>query len=518
MKIRYVGLPKDPRTGEARKTFLYRADHRTKVRQVLWGDWLRIDGESGGWAKVLWGARDNPETVFIPSDHIVERRPMEIIFLDVGQGDGAILITPEAQAEEDVIVIDAGERWNMAHYLGRRFRYRDYKFTAAVITHPDKDHYYGFRDVFSNHQFGFDTVYHSGLAERPVSGDWQKFGGKVRDAASGLDYLTGLPVDDAAFRALFSDGPRINDFDYPSVMNAAVNNPNVKKFAMLSNAHGTMEDGRCYMPGFAPSDGRGYAIEALGPVAEFDAAGDPRLRVIKYVNPETGRLNTAGYSEVKNGHSVLLRLHYGKCRVLFGGDLNRAAEQFLLTHYGEMPAWPDDAVEATAMIAKARTRLRSEVMKVCHHGSSDVTDEFLTAVDAEAFVISSGDEKGHIHPRPDLLGRLGKLGRGERPVLLSTELQRATREKEDEDIAIGIAVDINRLMENPDDALRDDIVSRVMDLGGSNVTRYGAIHLKTDGEDLITAFRTEQDEETDKWFFYQYRLAADGTLSGVDGD
>ncbi|QGW83408.1 hypothetical protein [Variovorax paradoxus] len=63
-------------------------------------------------------------------------------------------------------------------------------------------------------------------------------------------------------------------------------------------------------------------------------------------------------------------------------------------------------------------------MKSCHHGSEKVTDAFLDAVNPAAFIISSGDEEGHIHPRPDLLGRGGL------PVILSTELQRSSRAME----------------------------------------------------------------------------------------
>jgi hypothetical protein len=36
----YAGL------GDAgRKLYLYKADRKTKVRQVLWGDWLTVEGE-----------------------------------------------------------------------------------------------------------------------------------------------------------------------------------------------------------------------------------------------------------------------------------------------------------------------------------------------------------------------------------------------------------------------------------------------------------------------------------------
>ena len=44
-----------------------------------------------------------------------------------------------------------------------------FQFHAAVITHPDKDHYRGFEPIFASPQFGFDVVYHSGICERITS-------------------------------------------------------------------------------------------------------------------------------------------------------------------------------------------------------------------------------------------------------------------------------------------------------------------------------------------------------------
>lgn len=93
---RFVGLPKKA-SGERDKTYLFEADRETRVVEVLWGDWLWIDGvEADGWLRVIWGrSGPNPRTVFIPENHTTDTRPLEIIFLDVGQGDGAVLITPE---------------------------------------------------------------------------------------------------------------------------------------------------------------------------------------------------------------------------------------------------------------------------------------------------------------------------------------------------------------------------------------------------------------------------------------
>ena len=49
-------------------------------------------------------------------------------------------------------------------------------------------------------------------------------------------------------------------------------------------------------------------------------------------------------------------------------------------------------------------------------------------------------------------------------------------------------------------------------LGRSNVTVYGTIYLKTDGERLIAAFRIETRSELKKWFTFEYEFDADGEL------
>ena len=264
--------------------------------------------------------------------------------------------------------------------------------------------------------------------------------------------------------------------------------------AMLSTQHGTQADGRCWMPGFAPADGRGYTIEILGPFVETDANGKQRLRVL------------GGYGETKNGHSVLLRLNYKDFRVLFGGDLNLPAEKYLLKKYAGLTRWPTTSADREAMIEAARNFFRAEVMKVCHHGAADVTDEFLMAVNPAAFVISSGDKEGHVHPRPDLLGRLGRAGRGAAPVLLCTELQRSTREKEDAKVVERLTKAIEGLTAKPTEARKKQMLKDVDDLGRPNVDVDGAIYVKTDGQRLIAAFKKEDNSPTDRWFYFEYSV------------
>lgn len=507
MAHRFVGLPKDDK-GKTLKTYLFRENRTTKFRQVLWGDWLTIDGEEpDGWLRVTWGPNGpDPQTVFIPKEHTTDTRPLEIIFLDVGQGDGAVLITPEHDDSEAVMVIDAGISDNMFEFLLKRFKpyNEDFQFHAAVITHPDEDHYGGFEPIFATPSCGFDVVYHSGLVERPVSGTFEKVGGTQRDLADGVSYISALAIDTDDITQLFGDGVDIGDFEFPKVMRNALNNPKINAFAMLSTEHGTKEDGRTWMPGFAPADDRGYAIEVVGPIVEFDTAGNPRLR------------RNGSYGETKNGHSVLLRLHYGNFKVLFGGDLNDKAEKFLLKRLSGLDRFPRAGSQTyTDMIDTASETFGADVMKVCHHGSEKVTDAFIETVNPVAFVISSGDKEGHIHPRPDLLGRLGKLGRSATPVLLSTELQRSTRELEDEKMVQRLIERVNQLRDAPTDNRRDRIMDDIWTLGRSNVIVYGTIYLKTDGERLIAAFRVETGSETKKWFAFEYRFDDQGELQLV---
>ena len=473
-----------------------------KVRQVLWGDFLTLDPAASpdpAWTFVLWGASGgNPTRLKIGSAFVIDERPLEIVFVDVGQGDGCVLITPERDGTERIMVIDAGKTHHMAEFLEQRFKIvqntANLTFHAAVITHPDEDHYGGFEPIFRDTQAKFRHLYHSGLVERPVSGEFQKLGGKAKLAGDKVFYLRELAVTDAETRALFQ--PPAGGFDYPRMIKHAIDRNAVGTYAMVSTRHGDLEAGSAWLPGFGPAANKPYTIEILGPWVEEDPNGKPKLRVL------------GDYGVTKNGHSVILRLRFENFSVLFGGDLNTPAEKFLLKQHTGIDKWPTTIVERDVFVAEARTTFRSDVLKVCHHGASDVTDEFLMAVNPAAFVISSGDEETHVHPRPDLLGRLGRNGRGFSPVLLSTELQRSVREREDEDLAIELKDLIDKQVAapapDPDRTVR--IADLIRELARTNVEVDGAIYLKTDGKQLITAFRNEANSDKKKWFYFRYTL------------
>ena len=511
MGICFVGL-----RDKGKKTYLYKdpqCSKKEELRQVLWGDQLQIEKPKPGEnvpkhvLKVIW-APNSPEgkkqEAFIKKDHTTPHRPLEIIFVDVGQGDGCVLIAPGQGKKERVIVIDAGPKDHMKKFLEERFgSYSNFDFEAAVLTHCDMDHYKGFEEIFKDANIGFNTIFHNGLLERADGDKIYRLG----DLTNCKKYLKNFTETESQVEKYFSDSSKFGKKKFPPVMHAALSNPKIKHFKMLSTQHGTKAGNRRYMPGFEPSDKNNYAtIEVLGPVVEFSGQ-----------NKDEKLLRKIGkYGETKNGHSVLLRLKVGDFSVFFGGDLNKKAEKFLLKHYAEIEKFPKKGTKSYCeMVEKAAGYFRSDVMKVCHHGSSKVTDAFLQAVHPASFIISSGDREGNMHPRPDLLGRLGRHGRGDAPVLLLTELQRSTREFENLDLEKKLLANIKKLAdptgkisEKSKKNLLKKLKSSVKELTRPNVDVYGSIYVKTDGKRLITACKIENQsaDAKNKWFYFHYEV------------
>lgn len=91
-----------------------------------------------------------------------------------------------------------------------------------------------------------------------------------------------------------------------------------------------------------------------------------------------------------NSASVVLRLVYGKQRVLFTGDVEAVVEDKLLA-------------EGAAV--------QAQVLKVAHHGSRhSSTLGFLRAVHPEMAVVSCGESNDYKHPHAETLARLGLVG------------------------------------------------------------------------------------------------------------
>jgi len=453
-------------------------------RQLLWGDEVNVTGEAvDGWLPVFARKTEG----WMRADALSDRRLLEIIFVDIGQGDGALVITPDGRN----MLVDAGEKDNLYRFLKWRYGHvaRPITFDTVVISHPDEDHYGGFGPIFSEPDFLFGTVYHNGIVERAGP---QPLGPR----ANGM--LTDVVASRAALEALLADPENRGSKKYPNLLHNLLVSGRVEDIASVASASR-------HLPGYAPGEAAGgLAIEVLSPV--LDTSG-----------PAPGLPWFGSPGETKNGHSVVLRLVIGNVTILLGGDLNIKAEHRLLTHYTgyKMPPGDDDRA---AMIEGARKVFRADVAKACHHGSADFSDLFLRAVDPLVTVISSGDDEPHSHPRADALGAVGHWGHGPRPLIFATELARSAKD------VIKQPYVFRRALEAAMKALHTAApgkateraqkkVDKLLEQIGRSVARYGAINLRTDGERIVMAQMTEAPTRVSaEWDTYLIEPDAAGVL------
>jgi len=63
-----------------------------KKQQLLWGDFVTLLGEeSGDWVTI----RGRNEEGWIRRTELQAERLLEVNFVDIGQGDGALIVTPD---------------------------------------------------------------------------------------------------------------------------------------------------------------------------------------------------------------------------------------------------------------------------------------------------------------------------------------------------------------------------------------------------------------------------------------
>lgn len=101
---------------------------RLKARkQLLWGDELKVIGASkdGAFLEVL--ARNVHG--WIKLGETQEQRLLEVVFVDIGQGDGALLVTPDNKR----YLVDAGKGDNMLRFLRWRFGRRRQRAASSSL-------------------------------------------------------------------------------------------------------------------------------------------------------------------------------------------------------------------------------------------------------------------------------------------------------------------------------------------------------------------------------------------------
>jgi hypothetical protein len=362
-----------------------------------------------------------------PADVVVEKKESRVLmvnFVDVQQGDGAVIETPKGK----LVLVDGGDNVMFARYLASRFRSTDAgkpkEIDCILVTHGDADHFLALTEIFESetsptkfHRLFMQPrrVYHNGLVKRP-----SKINGKavkpvdmlgatktVKDAETGKDVtiITGLETDLTTV-----DPAQMNEpfQKWQAALTA------YKQRSAIEFRHLQMGDNDAF--DFLSDEG--IKVEVLGPIPTKIGNVEglkflgtpPKGPRIGHESLETEIKGFSGKdsSHTINGHSIVFRLTYGRVNFLFTGDLNDEAGRALTQAHN-----------------RGDLSLQAEVFKVPHHGSADFSGALLQAVSPVVSVISSGDEsarKEYIHPRATLVGALGKYSRLEEPLIFVTEL------------------------------------------------------------------------------------------------
>ena len=375
-----------------------------RVNHILLGSILEVKDQDGDWLEV--DSLGKGASGWVHKNDVRETPILKVFFVDVGQGDGAIVESPEG-----ILLVDGGPNSNFFNFMKHRYRRllmagETVEIKAMVVSHPDYDHFNGLTAILKDKRFKVGTIYNNGIIrydeDNLPSGTNFDLGKLKERKLGGKEHLVVTESFDSLTHAkgLVDGGHLMSSFR--KFWEAALE---AKKDGRLGSAKRlTARDKK--LPGYAQDQDDRLYVSVLGPVptklsGKFEYQAFPDAHDIARKDP------TPSSSHTRNGHSIVLRLKFGKHTVLLGGDLNIPAQQHLMKFYG------------------TDNPFRVDVAKACHHGSSDFHVKFLKQTLPQANVFSSGDNKSFDHPMADAVGAIARHTRGSHPLLFSTELARA---------------------------------------------------------------------------------------------
>lgn len=453
--------------------------------ELLWGDRVLVLDASGARTRV----RARGVEGYVDPSNLGTRSLLEVYFIDVGQGDGVLVRTPDHRH----IVIDGGHTRTKQQTGKSAADFIDWKFVkdygaeritldAMISSHCDADHYGGLWDLLEPAQRvnidaqGTDVraFFHAGVS-------WWSDAGKRGIGPAENQRLLRLLEGKTALRSALKQNaePRLQG-EWAAFLNCvAASGCSVKRLS-----HRTR-----YVPGFGP------------------AQSAASLRVLGPIEPEKGRLFDLGSdSQNTNGNSLALRLDYGAVRVMLTGDLNRKAQRRLLDAY-----------------AGQKEEFACDVAKSCHHGSDDVSYEFLAAMRPSATIISSGDSEQHAHPRPAVVSASAVTGHVHveadelrTPLVYSTEISRSFRVGRMDTLTLdgklldAAALTTAKARVGYKEVNAGDLkpASGSRSLAGSYVVTgivYGLVNVRTDGRRVLCAAMNEKNHTWD-WAVFESRF------------
>lgn len=435
---------------------------------------------------------------------------LKIDFVDVQQGDGAVIETPDGK----VILIDGGDNQLFARYLANRFRgssaERPKVIDCMLVTHGDADHFSGLAKILDSEELkerwkrlfiAPQRVYHNGLVKRPEKigntklKDTERLGKTVArtDPETGEEVLiiteleeNLLKVEDTKMNEPFQRWK--NDL---LLYQKRLPNKEKIEFRRLKKGDQAFE-----FISEANPNGRDAAIkiDVLAPIPT-KIGNTEGLRFLR--NPPKGPRTSEEFMSVEdkkfsksysashtiNGHSIVFRLRYGGFTCMFSGDLNDEAERILTKAHN-----------------RNEINLQSEVFKVPHHGSHDFSGAFVAAVAPIISVISSGDEsarKEYIHPRATILGSLGRYSRIDEPIIFITELVAFFKTEG------WFRKRFHQLTDDGKNAVKAkaDVVSGTDDFYAFSRAAFGLVMVRTDGDRLLVYTNSALEKMKEAYVF-----------------
>lgn len=372
----------------------------------------------GGWvpARTVPDVKGHVKTGFVQLSQVSDKQQLKVFYMDVGQGDASLI-----EAEGGIVIIDGGPNRGFHEILVDRLEMlrradvdaglsprQSLFINAVIVTHFDKDHFYGLTRIFEDSQFEVGTLYHNGLPRYGFNTGKDIGLGEVVNHADGSRSISTDLTDIDSAKTLVAGSllktKKGGDNLFSEFLQAAIAAESDGRLGSMDRLYRRDADSAVKTI-FGVGDDLNFEI--LGPVTT-KKSGPVRLPVfpdphdVTPTNPNP----TASESHTVNGNSVVLRLRYKNKRFLFGGDLNQPAQQYLRGKYG------------------SKNPFKAEVNKACHHGSSDFDLTFIKKVAPEATVFSSGDNGSYDHPLPDAMGAAAKHAVGDFPLVFSTELAR----------------------------------------------------------------------------------------------
>lgn len=295
---------------------------------------------------------------------------LSVSFLDVGQGDSIYIETPTGNS----MLIDSGPAGGkVLDQLSSTKNFFDKKIDVALITHTDADHIGSMSDLIK--KYNLQLFVESGITS----------GTKIYDSIEDLIRNKSIP------QIQLMRGMKIvldTSTEHVESAYTVEKRPRVV-FEVL-------------FPSFIYQLDKYDTCMNAGQVSTSQNIRKKNFRVCKkFLKLET------------NENSIVGRLVFGGTTFMLTGDAPIEVEKYLVDQRGDSNNLFNKSRSTTIPVFATRsssnTPLKSNVLKLGHHGSrTSTSDIFLEYVQPEFVVISSGLKNKYGHPHQEVLERLEK--------------------------------------------------------------------------------------------------------------